>query len=511
MHLTLHDVLQHDVRHYANKVAITIDDRGLTYAQLAAQVEKARRVLGPLVGPGDRVALGLPNSFAWVAAFLALASLQAVSVPVNTRLTPTELRVILEDAGVRLILASPAYRGRDYVAEACQAAAGLVPYVVSADDTTTPAGWRVIETGVPPRLSEPMEAAGVFCIQYTSGTTSTPKGVMLTEPLYLRTAEHCVRCQVLTPSTSFMSAAPFFHCSGSMHAITVNLLAGSTLHSISVWDPEYFVSLIERHRGHTGHGVFFRDIVAVGADTVRPKLATLKVAHDIGGEAFVRRLHDEFGITGISNIYGMTETGGNFTMWYPDDPLDKRIVMNGRPQPRNEIRIVDPQSGAVLPPGAHGEIQMRGPTITPGYYKRPEANATTFVDGGWFRSGDLGTLTPDNELHFVARLRDIIRVGGENVSPVEVEIAVQAVTGLKELSILGVPDRRLGEVVALVVPHTATHDWRAIQADLSKRLAGFKLPRHVYAAETMPMTATNKVQRATLQQWIKDGRLQRLL
>src|ERR1019366_658965 len=284
MRLTINDVLLHDVRHYAGKTAVTIDDRGLTYAELAGAVDEARLVLAPLVGPGDRVALALPNSFSWIAAFLALASLKAVSVPVNTRLTPTELRVILEDAGVRVIIASPLYRGRDYVAEAREAATGLVPFIVAAGDQTTPRGWTVISTGVAPRRSEPMEADGVFCIQYTSDTTSAPKGVMLTEALYLRTAAHCVRSQLLSPSTSFMSAPPFFHCSGSMHAITVNLLAGCTLHSVSAWDPEYFLSLIERHRGQTGHGVFFRDIVAVGADKARASLATLKVAHDIGGE-----------------------------------------------------------------------------------------------------------------------------------------------------------------------------------------------------------------------------------
>lgn len=511
MRLTLNDVLRHDVRHYARRTAVTIDDRGLTYAELASAVDEARQVLGKLVGPGDRVALALPNSFAWMAAFLALASLKAVSVPVNTRLTSPELRVILEDAGVRVIIASPFYRGRDYVAEAREAAAGIVPYIVSATDETTPNGWQVIATGVQPCLSEPMEAADVFCIQYTSGTTSTPKGVMLTEALYLQTAEHCVRSQMLTPSTSFMSAAPFFHCSGSMHAITVNLLAGSTLHSLSTWEPDYFLTLIERHRGQVGHGVFFRDMVAVGAEKARRNLATMKIGHDIGGEAFVRRLHDEFGITGISNIYGMTETGGNFTMWHPDDPLDKRIIMNGRPQAGNEIRVVDPQSGDVLAAGQHGEIQMRGLTLTPGYYKRPEANQAAFTEDGWFRSGDLGALTEDNELHFIARLRDIIRVGGENVSPIEVEIAVTALTGMKDISILSVPDKRLGEVVGLVVLDTATTDWRQLQADLSKRLAGFKLPRQIYATHEMPMTATNKIQRATLQQWIREGRLQRLI
>ncbi|MBL8697118.1 MAG: acyl--CoA ligase [Alphaproteobacteria bacterium] len=512
MAVTLSEVLAHDVRHHADKVAVTLDDRGLTYAQLARSVEEARRFLAPHVGPGDRVALWLPNSFAWIAAFLALASLKAVSVPVNTRLTTSELAVILDDAEVRVVLADPAYRGRDYVAEACETRAARLPTVISASDASTPNGWTLARSGARPWVSSPMDAPDVFCIQYTSGTTSTPKGVMLTEALYLQTARHVVRCQMLTPNRSFMSAAPFFHCSGSMHAITCTLLAGCSLHSVTAWDPEYFLSLIARHRGETGHGVFFRDIVALGAEKARGPLSTMKVAYDIGGPDFVRRLHGEFGITGICNIYGMTETGGNFTMWFPDDDLDRRIVLNGRPQVGNRIRIVDPASGAVLGPDQQGEIQMKGATLTPGYYRRPEANAAAFTADGWFRSGDLGTLNADNELHFIARLRDIVRVGGENVSPVEVELAVQVVTGLKEFSVIGVPDPRLGEVVALVVLDAAADgDWKATQGELAKRLAGFKLPRHVYAAATMPMTATNKVQRATLQKWAREGRLRRIV
>ncbi|WP_162685657.1 class I adenylate-forming enzyme family protein [Roseovarius amoyensis] len=315
---------------------------------------------------------------------------------------------------------------------------------------------------------------------------------------------------MLTPNRSFMSAAPFFHCSGSMHAITVCLLAGCALHTVSTWDPDYFLDLIERHRGDTGHGIFFRDIVEHG-ESARRRIRTLKVAVDIGLEEFIRKLHDDFGVTGISNIYGMTETGGNFTMWYPDDPLDKRIRMNGRPQAGNEIRIVDPDSGTLVKVGETGEIQMRGRTVTPGYYNRPEANASTFVDGGWFRSGDLGSISAEGELQYIARLRDVIRVGGENVSPAEVERVVTEVTGLKEVSVVGIPDGRLGEIAALVYCSSDDHDWPSTLEAMAKRLAGFKMPRRVYKTDAMPMTATNKVQRVTLQKWIREDELARII
>src|SRR6202012_5565230 len=120
-------------------------------------------------------------------------------------------------------------------------------------------------------------------------------------------------------------AGPFFHCSGSMHAITTCLAAGCSLHSMSVWDPEALLDLVEHYQADVSHAIFFRDVVTLGAARVRPKLASLKVGHDIAGPELLMALHDEFGIPGISNIYGMTETCGQFTMWYPDDALEKRV------------------------------------------------------------------------------------------------------------------------------------------------------------------------------------------
>jgi fatty-acyl-CoA synthase len=509
MQTTLDDYLRYNVVHFGARTAVVIDDDALTHAQLAAFVQEARARLGQLIEPGDRVALWLPNSFAWIGSFLAVTSLGGVLVPVNTRLTGPEVAVIVADAGARVLITAPSYRGRDYFEEACDSAGPLVASIVSAPPKAPPSEWQIFERSAQVR-GEPL-AGGVFCIQYTSGTTSTPKGVMLTQPLYIHGATYVARCQRLTPASKFMSAAPFFHCSGSMHAVTTCLISGATLHSMSLWDPEYFLRLVERYRGDTGHGIFFRDIVAIGAAKARGPLTTLKVANDIEPPEFLARLAEEFGITGIANIYGMTETGGNLTMWYPHDPLEKRITGNGRPQAPNAIRIVDPETGEVRGFDQPGEIQMKGPTITPGYYKRPEANAAAFTADGWFRSGDAGMLSPEGELRYMARQRDVIRVGGENVAPAEVEQALCEETGLKLISVVGVRDERLGEVAAAIALSSEEIDWPRVLDSVRSRLAGFKMPRQVYVTQAMPMTATNKVQRATLRQWIEQGRLTRVI
>jgi fatty-acyl-CoA synthase len=509
MQTTLDDFLRYNVLHFGDRVAVTIDDDSLTHAQLGRLVGETRTRLGPLIEPGDRVALWLPNSFAWIACFLAVTSLGGVLVPVNTRLTGAELVVILADAGVRLLVTSPSYRGRCYLEEAQADCGSLVETIVSAPKDTAPSDWTVWR-GAGTR-GEPLAERGVFCIQYTSGTTAKPKGVMLTQDIYVHGATYVARCQRLTPATSFMSAAPFFHCSGSMHAVTTCLVGGATLHSMSAWDPEYFLRLVERHRGDTGHGIFFRDIVALGAAKARAPLATLKVANDIEPPEFLARLAEEFGIAGIANIYGMTETGGNLTMWFPHDPFEKRITGNGRPQPPNAIRIVDPDNGEVCRAGQSGEIQMKGPTVTSGYYRAPETNAAAFTADGWFRSGDSGTLSPDGELRYMARQRDVIRVGGENVAPAEVEQALCEATGLKLISVVGIPDDRLGEVTVAIALSSDQVDWPPVLDKVRSRLAGFKMPRQVYVTDAMPMTATNKIQRATLRQWIAQNRLTRVV
>jgi fatty-acyl-CoA synthase len=351
----------------------------------------------------------------------------------------------------------------------------------------------------------------VFCIQYTSGTTSVPKGVLLTDAAYVQTAAYVARCQSLTPASRFISAAPFFHCSGTMHALTVCLLAGCTLDSLSVWDPELFVDTVARRQSDTAHMVYFRDVLAAVRPDTRDKLASLRVAHDLGTPDFLMRIADELGITGISNLYGMTETCGQFTMWTPGDPLEQRVSGNGRPQPGNQIRIAHPESLEEVSQGDTGEIQMRGATVTSGYFANRDAQSLGFTQDGWFRSGDLGRIGDDGQLVYVARTKEMIRVGGENLAPAEVEQALRDICHTPQVCALGVPDTRLEEVVAAVLVQPKVSDWPMVLAQLRARLAGFKVPRAIYVADSLPITATNRVQRATLREWISSGQLQRVL
>lgn len=504
-------LLRYDAAHYADRVALRLDRRELTYGQLARAVDDAAQALGRHVAAGDRVALWFNNSFNWLVSFLAINALGAVSVPINTRLTSAEVEVILRDVRAHALIAVRQYRGRRYLDEAL-AVRDTLPegvLVLDASDELPPSQWPVVAAQ---RQCAPHgDSDDLLCIQYTSGTTALPKGAMLTNRAYLATAAYVARCQRLTPSSRFISGAPFFHCSGTLHAITVCMLAGCTLNAMAAWDPEQFLDDTARYGCDASHMIYYRDVLALRSPTARSRLATMRVTHDLGTREYLARIHDELGIDGVSNIYGMTETCGQFTMWFPDDPLDKRLSANGRPQPGNAVRIADPDREAVVERGAQGEIQMRGATVTPGYFNRPDATAAAFTSDGWLRSGDLGMLTPDNDLVYVARLKEIIRVGGENLAPAEVEQALRDACGVSQVCVLGVPDARLDEVAAAVVVGPVNADWPSVLARMRERLAGFKMPKSVYMAQALPMTATNRVQRAVLREWIVAGKLDRVV
>ncbi len=160
--------------------------------------------------------------------------------------------------------------------------------------------------------------------------------------------------------------------------------------------------------------------------------------------------------------------------------------------------------------GAIGEIQMKGITISPGYFNRPEANAEAYTSDGWLRSGDLGTINAEGELRYIARLKELIRVGGENLAPAEVEQAIRDATGMQHVCVLGIPDARLDEVPAAVIVGSVAADWAQILGELRGTLAGFKIPKAIYQAPQFPLTATNRVQRATLRDWIVSGKLERV-
>jgi acyl-CoA synthetase (AMP-forming)/AMP-acid ligase II len=508
MHPSLHAALEHGAWHYPDKTALSVDGEALTYAGLARAADEFAAALARHGLAAPTVALWLPNSHAWAAAFLGTSRSDGVAVPVSTRLTAAEMEYIVRHAGADVLVTTAGYRGRDHAAEAASrfAGGGDGPALVvagSAGGTRWMSGVRRPAAPVP-------HPEGLLCVQYTSGTTAQPKGVMLSQANYLFAAHAVGRCQLLTPGSQFISAAPFFHCSGSLHALAVCLAAGCTLHTLSAWDAERCADTVYRHACDAGHGLFFPDLLELERATAWRQLASLRTAGGIGSATVLRRVHEELGIAGVAALYGMTETCGNHTMWFPDDPLEQRLLAHGRAHPGAAVRIVPDGAGAAT--GDEGEIQVRGPNVTRGYYRDEGATAALFTADGWLRTGDTGRLSPQGELTYLARSRELIRVGGENLAPLEVEEALVEATGAQGACVVGVPDARLAEVpvAVLVLGAAPVPHWDAALQRLRERLAGFKLPRSIYLAEELPLTSNRKLRRAEVRRWIADGTLRRV-
>jgi acyl-CoA synthetase (AMP-forming)/AMP-acid ligase II len=507
--MKLSDLLRFNAQHYGDKVALRLNGQSWSFRELHARVEDFCQTHGAIIEPTDRVALWFNNSINWLTAFIGINALGAISVPINTRLTAIEIKGILCETTPRAVLTVKNARNRDYYSEVQQLinTHRLQTVLIDADPSLWPHEWAQERSANPLASDVRNDLDGLLCIQYTSGTTASPKGAMLTTHAYLSTATYVARCQQLSPNSSFISAAPFFHCSGTMHAITVCLLAGCTLNSIDIWDPELFLWETEKYKCDVSHMIYFRDVLALNSPKAPSMLTTLNVGHELGTYDYLLRVKEELGIPGLSNLYGMTETCGQFTMWFADDDLQRRLSANGRPQPGNQIRIVEPGTNRTLPHGEQGEIVMKGPTLTPGYFKKHKEDDSAWTDTGWLRSGDLGSLCECGELTYVARIKDVIRVGGENLAPAEVEQALREVCSVDQVCVLAMPDERLDEVPVAVICGELGHSNASLKALLNERLAGFKIPRKIYLIDEMPLTATNRVQKHLLMEWISQGKL----
>jgi len=349
-------------------------------------------------------------------------------------------------------------------------------------------------------------------LQYTSGTTGFPKGVMLTHDNFLTTGYHVARRQGLH-AKRLLSGAPFFHCSGTMHAIAVGVIAATTVYNLPHWDPEDALWVLKHERCEVAHAVFLRDLLDLAHRAkLDARFIALETAYWTGPPEEMDGIRSHLGIDGICGIYGLTETTGNVSLGDPEEPYDIRRWTVGKPLAGVEVGIKVGDS-IVTDPDVEGEICVRGPNVMRGYYRDAEATRRAINAEGWFHSGDLGSLLADGTLAFRGRLKEIVRVGGENVSPVEVEGALLGHPDIIEAAVVGVADDRLGEVCVAVlrmrdVPRST--DGAHLADFCGKKLANYKVPRAFYCVDDFPRAVNNKIRKDVLVAMLRRGDLSRL-
>ncbi len=526
MELPIHESTQAELlgrlaREHGGREALVHPQRSLrlTYADLAARsLSLARGLLALGLAPGDRIVIWAENLPEWIPIQFAAARAGCILVTANTALQRDEIAYVLRQSRASAVVLSRGVSGREYFAaiEYLSRYDGVLPdlrhaVAIDPDEEWTGLSLEELERRgeeVPvERVHEREAAIGVHDpvnIQYTSGTTGFPKGVVLTNENLVENAYAMARRIGMSESDRLLLQVPLFHCFGCVVAVLGACTHGATLVEIERFDPAEALAAIESERCTLAFGVptMFRALLE-HEDLARFDLSTLRKGVMAGSscpEALMRRVIDEMGVENMLVGYGLTEASPAITASSPDDPIEVRCSTVGTAIDGVEVRIADPETGTPLPPGEQGELWARGPNVMLGYFDDPEATAEAITPEGWLRTGDLATVDEAGLVRIVGRLREMIIRGGENVYPAEVEDALRAHPDVRDAAVFGVPSEHWGEEVAaaLIAESGRTPDGDAILAELEGHLAPFKRPSHVRFVDAFPLTASGKVQKFRL-------------
>lgn len=526
---TLGDLLDEIVSARASAEAVVFRGERLTYGELRARVDAVARALLALgVRHGDRVALLLPNRPEWLIGAFAAAKTGATVVAISTFSAPREIAWTLEHAQPRVIITMEGFRGREYLPaihaicpELASAAPGALRSarlpelraVVSIDerphDGVLPWATLLRETpAVTPRALATVQAAvrpaDVALVLYTSGSTATPKGVMLAHGGVVANGFDIGERMHLTGQDRVWLSVPLFWSFGSANALPAVLSHGGGFVLQDSFEPGEALALLDGERCSIYYGMAnMARAILEHPDRPRRALAAMRTGLTIGLPEDIRMTMEAVSARELCNVYGATETYGNCAVTDAHDPLDVRLTTQGRPLPGMTMRAVDPDTGRALPPGEVGEFRVKG-HLTPGYYHDPEQTRAAFDADGAFITGDLGVVREDGRVSFRGRLKELIKTGGANVAPLEVEAILMTHPAVQQAYVVGIPDRARGEVgvaaVELRPGATATAD--DLTTFCRERLASYKVPARIVfrKAEDFPRTATGKVQKPRLRE-----------
>jgi fatty-acyl-CoA synthase len=493
------------------KVALLAGERAVTFGELDATTDRIAAALKARgFSRGDRVAVMGDNSVDWLEVFFAAAKLGGVVVPVSHLLKPPEVLFQITDSGAGWAFVAAKLIEEKYLP--VRAEAGAEVFVIDGEAPGVAPGLGELRRGAAVELTA-ADGPGVddlVILQYTSGTTGTPKAAMHTHRALLVQALHQVIDSGMTRADVYLVVPAFSWASGLNYMALSCLQLGATvaLHPVGGFDPDALCAAIERYRATRVVMVptVLRSVVPSGA-TKRHDLSTLKTVLT-GSEPTPVALIEEFAAqlpeVGILQGYGMTEFPISTTILAPEDAIAK-VGSTGKATLITELRVVD-EEGRDRAPGETGEIVLQSPATTSGYWRRPEETAAAFVDG-WFHTGDLGYLDADGYLFIVGRKKDMIISGGLNVYPAEVEKVVASHPAVAECAVVGTADPKFGEVglAHVVARDGADLEPGSLRDFAAERLATYKVPRHwSLHPEPLPRTASGKVQKHLLATAVGD-------
>jgi malonyl-CoA/methylmalonyl-CoA synthetase len=464
----------------------------ISYLELNRQANRMAYVFQDLgVRKGDRVILFIPKSLIFVTAHLGLQKIGAIAVPLNPGFKKSELAYLLQDADAKAILSDPVAEG--LIQEIDPDLNRLIidtrqPYqkidrVQKASEDFRPVATHADDPGL---------------IIYTSGTTGKPKGAVLTQMNLIHDARNIIKIWEISQADALCHALPLFHVHGLCFALHTCLLAGGHVIMLDQFSPRRVIENLCRQDGPQVCTVFMAVPAMYGKlmeylGDERPHFEHMRLWTSGSAPllpADFERIHQIFGKEPVERE-GMSETGMNFS-----NPLhgQRKPGSIGIPLPELEVGIVDPDTGKDVAPGLTGEFRLKGPAISPGYWRKSEETAKAF-ENGWFKTGDLGHIDDDGYYYLTDRIKHIIISGGENISPKEVEIVINRIEGVTESSVVGIADEKWGEkvVAAVVKSPGADVGENEIQTDCKKHLHDWKCPKEIIFVRELPRNTMGKV------------------
>ena len=531
---TLGSLPENMARRFGEREAICFEGQRFTFAAVSAHADRvAKGLMASGIQPGDMVSLWLTNCPEWIFAMFALAKIGAIQVPINTRFRTDDLQYVMGQSDSTTLIThdvSGQVNYLDIVRKVLPLAEGdggeisseqfpKMKRVIIKSEREYPgtdswgallsAGDAVSDSALRER-ADAVDPDGTVFIMYTSGTTGFPKGVMHSHKI-IRNVEDRANRMAITRNDVILNYLPLFHLFGYSEGAMMSMVTGARQVITATFDPDECVELIEKERVTIMNGfeTHLKDLIDAQERSPHD-MSSLRTGLFAAGMHSATDINRKAG-TVLAPIktftgYGMSEMGVGPMLSSLDSSEEQRCETSGYPIQGYECRVIDPETGQEQPHEVPGELVIKGYSMMQGYYGKPKETADCYDAEGWFHTGDMAQTREDGYIRFLGRYKDMLKIGGENVDPMEVEGRLLEHPGVHQVAVVGFPDARLTEVaVAFVqpVPEAGIKPQEVI--DYCKgRFASFKIPRHVLFVEEFPMTASGKIQKVKLRELAKQ-------
>ncbi|MEA3319275.1 MAG: AMP-binding protein [Bacillota bacterium] len=533
VHKTIGNLLDETVARYPDKEAVVYVETGLRYSykefqQICNQVAKGLMSLG--IQKGDNIAVWASNKPEWLITQYASAKIGAVLVTVNTSYQSKELEYLLRQSESTTLLLMDNFKGVSYLdmlQDLCPELANCAPgdlisnrlpklkNVIFMGSESHPGMFQwddLLRNSMSISDEELLTRQNstnydeVINMQYTSGTTGFPKGVMLTHSNIINNAIIVAECQKLTAEDRICIPVPFFHCFGCVMGTLAAVATGATMVPIVMFDPLLVLKAVEQEKCTALYGVPTMFIAELNHPEFNNyNLSSLRTGIMAGSPCpteIMKRVVNDMGAKEITIAYGQTEASPVITQTRPHDSIERRVSTVGSALNNVEVKIIDPATGENVPYGVQGELCTRGYLVMKGYYKMEDQTKDTIDKDGWLHTGDLATIDEDGYVVITGRLKDMIIRGGENIYPREIEEFLYSHPKIFDVQIVGVPDEKFGEQVAafIKVKPGESLNSKEVKDYCTGKISKYKIPYYVEIVDEYPMTASGKIQKFKLRE-----------